>query len=125
MGTATLKPILPIGCICKRQSGMEEARGRHTGSWLGQVDVSYRELLVPPLKVEMEGTDAPLRAGLQASILCRATGSKPPAALMLKMDGSAGFSALSPQLLALYMALSANVWSMSHMFGEDPLIQLS
>ncbi|MPC70490.1 hypothetical protein E2C01_064740 [Portunus trituberculatus] len=52
---------------------------------------------VPPLKVEIEGTDVPFRAGVQASIMCRSTGSKPPATLDLKIDGSTGFKALPPQ----------------------------
>ncbi|XP_063889992.1 kin of IRRE-like protein 2 [Scylla paramamosain] len=52
---------------------------------------------LPPLRVEIEGTDVPLRAGVEASIMCRSTGSKPPATLDLKIDGSTGFKALPPQ----------------------------
>ena len=53
---------------------------------------------VLPLRVEIDGTDVPLRAGVEASIMCRSTGSKPPATLDLKIDGSTGFKVLPPQV---------------------------
>ena len=57
---------------------------------------------MPPLKVEIEGTEAPLRAGVKATILCRSTGSKPTADLSLRTDGSTGFKALAPEVRRRY-----------------------
>lgn len=46
------------------------------------------DMYLPPLTVTVEGAEKPLRAGLEAKLVCRTTGSKPPATLTWNLTGS-------------------------------------
>ncbi|XP_071520302.1 nephrin-like isoform X2 [Panulirus ornatus] len=49
-------------------------------------------MYLPPLEVKMEGLEKPLRAGVEAPLMCRATGSRPPATLTWQINGSTGLT---------------------------------
>ncbi|XP_069163319.1 nephrin, partial [Procambarus clarkii] len=51
------------------------------------------QMYLPPLEVSVEGVEVPLRAGVEASILCRTSGSTPPALLTWNITDS---TALTP-----------------------------
>ncbi|XP_042215655.1 uncharacterized protein LOC121861797 [Homarus americanus] len=55
------------------------------------------EMYLPPVEVVVEGVEGPLRAGVEATLVCRASGSRPPATLTWQIDGSNGLTPLPPQ----------------------------
>ncbi|XP_064114071.1 uncharacterized protein LOC135220652 isoform X3 [Macrobrachium nipponense] len=52
---------------------------------------------VPPLEVKVEGLEKPMRAGIESMLLCRTTGSRPPATLSWKLEGSSALTPLPAQ----------------------------
>ncbi|XP_053642179.2 uncharacterized protein [Cherax quadricarinatus] len=54
------------------------------------------EMYLPPLEVEIEGVETPLRAGVEATLTCRSSGSRPPAVLAWQIDGPSRITPLPP-----------------------------
>ncbi|XP_071514855.1 uncharacterized protein [Panulirus ornatus] len=54
-------------------------------------------MYLPPVEVSVEGVEGPLRAGLEASLICLTRGSRPPADLTWNLTGSAALTPLPPQ----------------------------
>lgn len=90
--------VLVLPAITRQDDGRRlRCEARSTNLTLGLHKEVAISMHLPPVKVEIEGTEMPLRAGVKATILCRSTGSKPTADLNLRIDGSTGFKALAPE----------------------------
>ncbi|XP_042222503.1 uncharacterized protein LOC121866831 [Homarus americanus] len=55
------------------------------------------DMYLPPLEVSVEGVEKPLRAEVEAGLLCRAAGSRPPAALTWNITQSTALTPLPAQ----------------------------
>ncbi|XP_064114069.1 roundabout homolog 3-like isoform X1 [Macrobrachium nipponense] len=55
------------------------------------------QVYLPPLEVKVEGLEKPMRAGIESMLLCRTTGSRPPATLSWKLEGSSALTPLPAQ----------------------------
>ncbi|XP_045113377.1 uncharacterized protein LOC123505771 isoform X2 [Portunus trituberculatus] len=59
------------------------------------------DMYLPPLTVSVEGADQPLQVGLETALVCRTTGSKPPATLTWNITGSGNALTSLPQQSSL------------------------
>ncbi|XP_066989164.1 protein turtle homolog A-like [Macrobrachium rosenbergii] len=55
------------------------------------------QVYLPPLEVKVEGLEKPMMAGIESMLLCRTTGSRPPATLAWKLEGSSALTPLPAQ----------------------------
>ena len=51
-----------------------------------KIEINFYSIAVSPLSVKLSGVDGPLSSGTTALIVCRATGSSPPAHVTLFKD---------------------------------------
>ncbi|XP_069979622.1 nephrin isoform X1 [Penaeus vannamei] len=62
-----------------------------------KVRVVTIDMYLPPLEVTVDGLDAPLRAGIEAILMCRSVGSLPTATLSWRLHGSSSLMPLPAQ----------------------------
>ncbi|XP_069958877.1 uncharacterized protein [Cherax quadricarinatus] len=97
-------PTTVVGVILHLPSLRREDNGRevtcvasNTNLTNAQSHTISIQMYLPPLEVSVEGVEEPLRAGVEAGILCRTSGSTPPAQLTWNITGSAALTTLPAQ----------------------------